>query len=240
MSIYGNCPEKRKTNPGGDHYAHCSLRLFPPLAKGALCSGSRRQGYFPTSICRLPAKPGRFSTANPAAAKDWRTCPATDQVASVAPDLTRRAKARNISTDQRSGFLAGENPSRYKASAATSSCGSCCIASPKARRRITCPFSSSIRCSPAVKEGQKRHNSSENSENSGQDWCAAARSAEENGCFSTETNSSFLQRRGSFFHASQVAMKLSPRPKPVSRMENESLPCQAIGKPFPARKTCFA
>ena len=44
-------------------------------------------------------------------------------------------------------------------------------------------------------------------------------------------------RRGSSRRASQAARKLSPSPKPVSRMVNVSRPRQRSGSAFPARKT---
>ena len=67
-------------------------------ANNLLIAGRRSVDYSiarptqrPRSICRLPPKPGAFSTSKPARRRPSRTSPATDQVASVAPGAARRA-----------------------------------------------------------------------------------------------------------------------------------------------------
>ena len=52
-----------------------------------------------------------------------------------------------------------------------------------------------------------------------------------------EQSAHHAQRFPSIRHAAQVAMKLWPRPKPVSSTTKWWRPCQRCGSPLPARKT---
>ena len=69
-------------------------------------------GNCATVISRLVPKPGALRASKPASCRPRRTKPAAVYVASVAPARATRASCLNTRGCQRSGFLAGEKPSR--------------------------------------------------------------------------------------------------------------------------------
>src|SRR5690606_21990070 len=108
---------------------------------------------YPRSISRLRPKPGTFSTKKPCSCNPRRMAPALEKVEKVVPGPDRSAIRRNRVGVQRSGFLAGEKPSRNKASAVKRERENCCCASPSISVRRTRPPARSKRWKPSTAGG---------------------------------------------------------------------------------------
>src|SRR5699024_1792018 len=162
--------------------------------------------------------PGRFSKTNPAFCNARRTAPAVHHVAKVAAGAAMRTNWLNTKGVHMAGFRRGENPSRKKASACTSTSAADFSIRLKTNDKVTAPPSNSKRCTPGNKSGHCCIRLFAKSCNSGAVRCNCCfKSARYKGCASKDTKCNLLLRCASCRQRYQVVKKLLPSPKPVSQ-----------------------
>ena len=190
-----------------------------------------------SSRSRLRPKPGRLSTAKPAAVSPRRTWPATVNVAARAPGAERAATRARTAWVHIPGFRAGANPSRNQASARPLQPSSAGSTSMTARSRMAPNSGNSTRCTPRARPGQRAIIGSTTGASSGHRARARDASAAAIGNASMEkmwsTPCAFRVRR----QRSRSAATFSPVPKPSSPTTKRRRCAQASGRPQPSRNT---
>ena len=143
-----------------------------------------------------------------------------------------------------------------RARATTTTAGSSPVRSHRGRRRQPGPPAAAARLRIAERQQQVHSADRRSRADAGRASAAAKRPArprqfrfgggrvhaaqvggQQAGCLSIDRNHRRSQRCGSSRHAAQVARKLWPSPKPVSRITKRGRPAQRCGRPLPARKT---
>ncbi len=186
---------------------------------------------------RLAPKPGRFSTAKPAAAKARRTGPATVKVAARAPGALSAPTPASTSSRHICGFFAGAKPSRNQASARPPPRARASPTSPMNRASGAPPPARSRRWKPRRGSGQAARRAATGSASSGQTPSARAASSRAIRWASTEKIERYPPGGRVRRHIASRAAMFSPVPKPSSATVNRSRPAQAPGRPQPSRNT---